>query len=70
MSNESIQFMFGLEQCRASKGMYWYGQIPKEIVELYQLKIEELGHGYTIAGVYVTVKPQYEAFTPSWITNA
>jgi hypothetical protein len=49
--------------------MVWYGDIPKEIQELYGVKQRELAHGYTIGGVYVTVKPRYEAYTPAWLRD-
>jgi hypothetical protein len=66
MSEAAKQFIFGLDQCRRTKGMKWHGKIPQEIVDLFDIKVQELSHGYTIAGVYVTVHPAYEAFTPDW----
>lgn len=69
MSEDAKQFIFGLEQCRPDKGMKWHGKIPQEIQDLFQFKVKELAHGYTIGGVYVEVVPQYEAFTPDWLQD-
>jgi hypothetical protein len=66
MSEEAKQFIFGLEQCRDAGGMKWFGKIPKEVQLLFDIKITEIAHGYTVAGVYVTLRPQYEAYTPDW----
>lgn len=69
MNEEVKAFIFGLEQVRkqGAKGMKWYGPIPKEIGDLYGLEVKELRHGYTIAGIYVTVCPQYEIYEPHWL---
>lgn len=66
MQSDFKTFMFGLDQCRQSGGMIWYGKIPKEVIDLYELKVASTAHGYNIAGVYVQIKPQYEAFEPDW----
>lgn len=66
MSEDAKQFIFGLEQCRQKGGMKWGGKIPPEIIELFDVNIGELNHGYTISGVYVQTVPRYQIFTPEW----
>lgn len=69
MRDELKAFIFGMEQVRkaGAKGMKWHGPIPKEIGELYGIEIKELRNGYNIAGIYVTVCPQYEIYEPKWL---
>jgi hypothetical protein len=70
MSEEAKQFMFGLDQCRGKyKAMKWHGKIPEDIVELFGLTISEVTPGYTIAGMYVTLVPRYEGYTPDWLED-
>jgi hypothetical protein len=67
MSDELKQFIMGLGQSTDMGGMYWYGSVPKEVYELFQLNPNDGGRQrLNVLGVHVEVRPRYEVFTPEW----
>lgn len=66
MNKAAKEFILGLEQCRPQGGMEWYGKIPNEIVEFFDISIDESRHGYYIAGVYVKPCMRFKPFKPDF----
>jgi hypothetical protein len=64
MSNEAILFMQALEQCRDRGGMEWFGSIPQEVLDIYEVHKGDIAFGVTIAGVYVKKSLQYRPIDP------
>ena len=62
MSEEAKTFIFGIQMSQNLKGMNWYGPVPKEIKELFDLDVGEFTHGVTVMGVYVKLNPKFQPF--------
>jgi hypothetical protein len=68
MSEEFKAFCFALEQSAGLKGMVWHGGVPKaEIKEAFGVNVN--GVNFNVMGIYVEVKPRYEAQTPDWLRS-